>query len=73
MDDLVTVRLSRNDFGQILDGLECRRDVWRVTARYLNGEQVDEPIEECSDAHEAEAIADTYDRIMNEIRTQLSS
>lgn len=74
MDDPITVTLSRNDLGQILDGLECRCDTWRVTARYLMGEDIgQEPIEECSDAHEAEAIVETYERIMAELRVQLAT
>ncbi len=33
--ETITVSLSRNDFGQILDALCVRRDDWRYTQRYL--------------------------------------
>ncbi|MCB0221945.1 MAG: hypothetical protein KDH09_19765 [Chrysiogenetes bacterium] len=73
MDDSVTITLSRNDLGQILDGLECRCDTWRATARYLMGEDIGaQAIEECSDAAEASAIAATYERIMDAMRVQLN-
>ena len=34
-DQNVTLELSRNDVGQIIDGLSSRRDSWRYTQRYL--------------------------------------
>lgn len=72
MEDPVTVTLSRNDLGQILDGLECRCDTWRATARYLMGEDIGtQTIEECSDAGEAETIVATYERILKELYSQL--
>lgn len=72
MDDLVTLTMSRNDLGQICDGLECRRDTWLITARYLRGEDIGhEMVEECSDPEEAEAIAATYERILRELYSRL--
>lgn len=57
----VSISLDRNDWGQIVDGLEARRASWEITARYLVGEGVDQAIEECSDAEEARALVTTYD------------
>lgn len=48
--DSVSISPDRNDWGQIVDGLEARRATWEVTARYLEGEEVDQAIEECRDA-----------------------
>jgi hypothetical protein len=67
----VSISLSRNDWGQIIEGLEARRASWEVTARYLEGEAVDEAIEECRDAGEARALVATYDRLIRELCSQL--
>ncbi len=70
MDKFITLTLSYTDVGQIIDGLEQRRIIWQATADYLEGEEVDCIIEECSDPLEAQAIADNYQYIINTIRNQ---
>ena len=67
----ISVSLNRNDWGQIVEGLEARRASWEVTVRYLEGEAVDEAIEECGDAGEARALGATYDRLIGELWSQL--
>ncbi len=67
----VSIILTRNDWGQIIEGLESRRASWEVTARYLEGEPVDEAIEECGDVGEARALVVTHDRLIGELRSQL--
>jgi hypothetical protein len=71
--DTITIRLPRNDVGQILDALGVRRDEWRYTQRYLEEgyEEAGRLIEECKDASEARVIADYYDAIIAKIRKQL--
>jgi hypothetical protein len=71
--DEITIRLPRNDVGQILDALCIRRDEWRYTQRYLEEgyEEAGRVIEECKDADEARSIADYYDQIIATIRRQL--
>ena len=64
----VILKLSRDDVGQIIDGVCVRRDSWRKTQNYLEGKTVDGDIEECSDSNEACCIADNYDRIINSIK-----
>ena len=73
MDELVSITLSRNDFGQVVDGLRERMNIWGTTAEYLTTGSVrlGEIIEECSDAGEAKAIAEHYRRIIDEIREQM--
>lgn len=69
-----TLRLDSTDIGQILDGLRCRADSWRNTAHYLESGHTsrdDFIAEECSDADEARAIADHYERIIRSIENQL--
>jgi hypothetical protein len=67
----VSISLDRSDWGQIVDGLEARRAAWEVTARYLEGEEVDQAIEECRDAEEARALVATYDRLIGELCSQM--
>lgn len=66
----VSVSLGRNDWGQVIEGLESRRASWEVTARYLEGEAVDEAIEACDDAGDARALVATHDRLIGELRSQ---
>lgn len=72
MDKFITLTLPDLDVGQILDGLEQRRIIWQATADYLKFgyTDLDQPIEECSHSHEAKAIADYYQRIMDSIKKQ---
>jgi hypothetical protein len=61
---------------QLLDGLEAREESWRKTAAYLRtGDSGDDffLIEECSNAEEANAIANDYSTIIAKIRTQLEN
>ena len=71
MPKLVTLRLDSNDVGQIIEGLECRREAWKRTAEYLETGHADGVIEECSSASEAINIATFYGRIIAEIRRQM--
>ena len=73
MDKQIAITLSGNDWGQIIDGLECRREVWNDTVRYLEGENVNALIEECSDVQEARNLEAIYDRLIRELRQQISS
>lgn len=76
MGTIHTLKLDSNDIGQIIDGLHCRANSWRETADYLeSGEasRIDFIAEECSDADEAQSIAGTYERIIQEIETQINS
>ncbi|MGH6946888.1 MAG: hypothetical protein ACREDZ_06130 [Kiloniellales bacterium] len=67
----ISISLDRNDWGQIVEGLEARRASWEGTVRYLEGEEVDQLIEDCRDAEEARAVAATYDRLIGELCRQL--
>ena len=68
------VRLDGFDVGQILDGLRCRQESWTDTAIYLRDEYFPDDsfvCEECSDADEAQKIANHYQRIINAIERQV--
>jgi len=72
MDKFITLTLPRNDVGQIIDGLEQRRIIWQATAEYLEAGSttLSDYIEECYNSHEAQAITDCYQHIIDTIRRQ---
>ncbi len=72
-DPIVTLRLSHIAVCQICEGLDQRMLVWRATAQYLEEGYTDisDSIEECSHSHEARAIADWYEEIIQSIRDQV--
>lgn len=71
-DKEYVIRLSGLDLGQAIDGLEARATAWRLTATYLEtGEAPDGyVIEECSDAEEAQRLAEHYERIIASLTAQ---
>lgn len=73
MEDFVKLILSRMDIGQVLDGLHERMLVWRATEEYFINAypQSADCIEECSDEHEARAIAEYYQYLIDTIKKQL--
>ena len=76
MGTTYTIRFAANDLGQLLDGLRSRSESWQNTVEYLESgysPRDDFVIEECSDAEEARAIADHYDRIIASIEAQMKA
>lgn len=73
-DTTIQLTLPHHHVGQILDGIEVLIGQWDTTATWFRtGEVGDVPIRECSDAEEAEWIADHYREIAAEIRRQLGA
>lgn len=73
MSKIYTLHLEAPDLGQVLDALHCRAQSWRTTADYLesgHSPTSDFIAEECSDAHEADAIATHYERVIADIESQ---
>jgi hypothetical protein len=73
MSKIYHIQLEANDLGQILDGLREREESWRRTAEYFrSGGDGDDAfaIEECTDEHEAECIAEFYSRIIADLERQ---
>ena len=69
-----SLKLDSFDIGQALDGLRCRQECWANTAIYLRDEYFPDDsfaCEECSDADEAQKIADHYQRIISAIERQI--
>ena len=73
MLNFVTLRLPRNDVGQIIDGLTQRMIIWKTTEEYLETgySHHGDCIEECSDPEEARFIAQYYKNIIDSINKQL--
>ena len=69
----ITVVLSRNDIGQLLEGVEILIEQWDATAEYLSTGRVQEDIciRESHDAREAESIAATYRSLRDQISGQM--
>ena len=70
---MITIKLSQNDLGQIIDGLEVRRKAWQDTANFLRDEYSPDDsfiCEECTDEDEAQNLADWYERIINSLTQQ---
>lgn len=67
--------LKSEDVFQVLDALESRAQAWEATYRYLSGDSQEEDaftiIEECSNAEEAEAIAQHFRDIIDVINKQI--
>lgn len=73
LDKEYVIRLNGFDLGQLIDGLEARANAWRNTATYLTtGETpTDEFIaEECTDAEEADRLAEHYEKIIRKVMEQ---
>jgi hypothetical protein len=76
MKTIVVLKLPRLFVGQLLDCLNITVEDWDRTKLYHETGYVDpdEPyVRECSDAHEAEQIANYYRQIIAEIEKQLDN
>jgi hypothetical protein len=69
------LRLSRNDVGQIIEGIDVLIEQWDATAEYLEtGNCPDDVcIRETSDVYECRKIASAYREIRSRISVQMES
>jgi len=65
------IELDEIDWGQVIDGLECRAWQYDRTAHYYDTDGGDECIEEVSSANEARNLAAWYRRIVKDIQKQV--
>ncbi|MGJ8726271.1 MAG: hypothetical protein ACSHYB_17110 [Roseibacillus sp.] len=72
-EETITIKLSRLDLWQILEGMSSRQQEWQQTADWHSGKLTEFPqnFKECSNATEAQWIADNYSRILAIIEKQL--
>ncbi len=71
--DEVTLSLSSNDIGQMLDGLEVLIEQWEATQAYHETGEIrpGTEIREANDAEEAANMAGIYRELADRIRRQL--
>jgi hypothetical protein len=75
-EHMITLRLTRNQVGQILDGLRYRQETYQKTANCLNDPPNADPlfvIEEVRDAEEAENMVRIYGDIIQVMKKQMTS
>ena len=74
--ELVTLTLTRNDAGQILEGLRERKHTWDNTVLHEEGNLIagtdDCTIEQCSGIEEAKAVVRHYEKVISQIEAQLA-
>lgn len=76
MGKQLLLTLDSLDVGQIVDGLRSRQESWANTAIFLRDDYFPGEAficEECSDPHEAQRIADYYQRIIIGIEEQIDA
>jgi len=66
------VILDELDWGQIIDGLICRAELYEETVCYYESSIVEREIAEVRDADEARLMAGTYRRIVSAIEKSLA-
>lgn len=65
------VKMDEVDWGQVIDGLECRAWQYELTAHYYETEGGDECLEEVNSGEEARGLAAWYHRLAEQIRDQV--
>ena len=71
----VTIRLERNELGQLVEGLDVLIEQWDATAEYLRSGTIRDGvcIRESHSDHEADRIASIYRSIRDEIQKQMAA
>jgi len=66
------VELSEEEWGQVLDGLACRVELYKETVAYYEHGVSNVQIAEVRDGDEAQAILDYYRQIIEKVEKQTS-
>jgi len=64
------IALEDHEWGQVVDGLTCRAELYEETVGYYETAQTDGEIAEVSDAEEARALAEMYRSLIAKIQRQ---
>jgi hypothetical protein len=67
------VELSGHDWGQVLDGLCCRLELYEQTVQYFKTGEAEGEIAEVRGVDEAENMAEIYRDLISKIQTELRS
>lgn len=65
------VELNEVEWGQVLDGLTCRAELYENSIDYYEGGYVEGEVAEVKDADETRHLANWYRQIAEKIRKQL--
>jgi hypothetical protein len=65
-----SITLDDTDWGQIIDGLNCRLELYEATVIYYETGLADGPIAEVTDEEEAQTLAATYRALIEQIQQQ---
>lgn len=63
----IAVVLDDIEWGQVLDGLRCRAEMYEETVRYYESGYAESEIAEVRDENEARKLADLYRNIIGKI------
>ena len=63
----IAVVLDDNEWGQVLDGLRCRAEIYEETIRYYESGHAESEIAEVRCENEARKLADLYRNIIGKI------
>lgn len=63
----IAVVLDDDEWGQVLDGLRCRAEIYEETVRYYESGYAESEIAEVRDVSEARKLADLYRDIIGKI------
>jgi hypothetical protein len=66
----ISITLDDTDWGQIIDGLNCRAEIYEATVIYYETGLADGPIAEVTDEEEAQTLAATYRALIENIQRQ---
>ncbi len=66
----ISITLDDTDWGQILDALDCRAELYEATAAYYRTGHADCEIAEVTDEEEAQTLAATYRALIENIQWQ---
>jgi hypothetical protein len=69
---MISITLTHNDWGQICDCLRIRMEEYEQAAAYHEGEPVDGPIADATDAAEANNMASIYRNLIEAIQRGLT-
>ena len=72
MNNEISVTLGKNEWGQIMDGLRCRAEIYEETVRYYESGFAEHEIAEVRDVKEARELAELYFGIIGKIQQRLS-
>lgn len=63
----IAVVLDDIEWGQVLDGLKCRAEIYEETVRYYESGYAESEIAEVRDGNEARKLSDLYRNIIGKI------